>query len=241
MALADFRRSVRQRYPTAFALHREVLELLEPSVEKPRRHDGLLELAVDMLFIQCYKAHISVMILSEHGHMEDAATMSRRLLELAAEVGYLGLPPNAETRLQRAKRYLADLWLDLPPEVQQGMPTGAKQFWSNLAEGVPRGAFPSFQRMFSEFGRQDTYDEDYRLLSRIAHGASSDQIIAFAANTIPVRPLWHLDAVMVVASRYFVAAAHVWNDNWRLLDQPRLDDLTKRLADWRPDPPSEAA
>jgi len=243
MTLAEFKQSVRDRYPEALALHHETVTLLEPAIGQPRRHADLLDPALDMLFLQAYKAHVSVLLLVLHGHMEDAATIARRLLELAAMMGYFGLAPTAEDKTSRVKRYLADMWLDLPPEAQNLLPGAAKNFWHDIAEGAPRGALPKMQSVFSELGRQDTYDDDYRLLSRIAHGASSDQIIAFAADTVPVRPLWHLDTVLVVASRYFVATALVWNDTSHVIDQQALDALALKLNAWKhnPRPPSEAA
>ena len=243
MTIAEFKQSVRDRYPEAFAIHREVVTLLEPAVEQPRRHAELLDLALDMLFVQAYKAHVSVLLLVLHGHMEDAATIARRLLELAAVMGYFGLAPTPEGKTARVKRYLADMWVDLPPEAQNLLPNTAREFWHKIANGAPRGALPKMQSIFSELGRQDTYDHDYRLLSRIAHGASSDQVIAFAADTVPVRPLWHLDTLLVLASRYFVAAALVWNDSASLIDKGALDALALKVSAWKrtPIPPSEAA
>lgn len=244
MTLAEFKQSVRDRYPEAFAMHREVLELLEPAIETPRRQAALFDLAVDMLFVQAYKAHVSVLLLVLHGHMEDAATVARRLLELAAAMGYFGLAPTPEAKTARVKRYLADMWTDLPPEGQNLLPNAAREFWHKIANGTPRGALPKIQSIFSELGRQDTYNDDYSLLSRIAHGASSDQIIAFAADTVPVRPLWHLGTLLALASRYFVAAALVWNDSFSLIDQGKLDALSEKVSAWKRNPappPSEAA
>ncbi len=134
MSLAEFKQAVRDKYPEAFALHREGLDLLEPAIQQPRQHAGLLELAVDMLFVQAYKAHVSVLLLVLHGHMEDAATIARRLLELAAAAGHFALAPTSETKTARVKRYLADMWVDLPPEAQDLLPDAAKKFWRNITE-----------------------------------------------------------------------------------------------------------
>jgi len=185
-----------------------------------------------MLFVQAYKAHLSTLVAAELGHTEDAATLCRRLLELGIVAGYIGLAQTEQLKRERARRYLADLWNDLPEQGRARLPENSRLQWEQTLAGVPRGAFPSFQKMFSEVGQLGTYREDYSLLSRIAHGASSDQLIAYGQNPVPVRAPWHIGPLLVFASRYYLGTAVVWNEHFRTFDQARLDQLVLKAAEW---------
>jgi len=206
--------------------------LIEPAVVTRRRHEDDTALVLDMLFVQAYKAHVSVRYLVELGHMEDAATITRRLLELATTSGYIGTADPPSNALGRARRFLADLWLDLPTEARSVLPLNAQNYWNDLVGKTPRGALPSFQKMFSVLGHQGTYGDDYSILARVAHGASSDQLVAFARNTVPVRPLDHLGPVLAFASRYALATADVWNGTFHVIDAAALQNVAIALAAW---------
>jgi len=223
------------------------VDLIEPALTTPRKHEDHIALVLDMLFVQVYKAHVSVRFLAEIGHMEDAATIARRLLELSVFAGYISFPSREEERTARADRYLGNLWHELPPEGRAVLPNDIRTFWESIAGGVPRGGLPSFQKMFAEIDKHETYAKDYRLLTGIAHGSSSDQLIAFAHRRVPVRPHWHLGALLVFASRYAVGLALLWNDIYKIIETAALQSLVDDLTQWpegRPDPeatpPAEA-
>jgi hypothetical protein len=232
VGLAEFKAQLRAQFPDAFRLHREVALLLEPGVQTPRVPTPPLLLALDMLFVQSYKAHLSTYAAAELGHTEDSATLCRRLLELGVLAGYIGLAEPEKNREERARRYLADMWNDLPVEGRSRLPEATRQQWEESLAGTPRGAFPSFQKMFVDVGQGATYKEDYSLLSRIAHGASSDQLIAYGQSPVPVRAPWHIGTLLVFASRYYLGTAVVWNEHFRALDEAKLDKLVQEAAQW---------
>ena len=62
----------------------------------------LVPRALDVLFFQCFKAHVSTYELASLAQVEDAATIVRRQLELAATAVYIGLHREAEERERRA-------------------------------------------------------------------------------------------------------------------------------------------
>jgi len=241
MTLAEFRARLRSRFKTAYELHRDVAHFLEPAVATPRKLVDEIHLALDMLLVQAYKAHLSVLRVADLGHMEDAATLARRLLELAVTAGYLGVAGTPTERQRRAVRYLADLWTDLPPEGRAVLPAPIQARWQAYTVGVERGALPSVQKMFSELRHQPTYDADYRLLTRIAHGASSDQIIAYTCSPVQVRATWHIGTLLVYASRYYLATSMAWNEHFHSLDESRLSALVERIEAWAAAHPPESA
>jgi hypothetical protein len=108
-----FRATVRQQHAEALSIHRDVAIGVEEALLRERAHKDELGLALDMLLGQAYKAHLSVWLLSEHGHVEDAATIARRVMELVAQGVYIGMDDAQSTRTSRAGRFCAHLWVSL--------------------------------------------------------------------------------------------------------------------------------
>lgn len=232
VAIDDFRKSVHERFETEFALHQRVSEFLEPAIAEARSLPEWPHIALDMLLVQSYKAHLSVRFVAEIGHTEDAATLARRLLELAVSAGYIGFAEPLDERLPRAKRYLAALWAELPDTAKAHLPRKVREDWTALGNGVTAGPFPSMQKMFTAIDQHGTYDTDYRLLSSIAHGSSSDQIIAYLASPVEVRPIWHIGIILVYASRYYLATAAAWDQCFDRIDTARLNEIIDEIAEW---------
>ncbi len=226
----QFRRSVRAHFPVEIALHRDIAVFLEPYVDAPRPLDTPLRLALDMLFTQAYKAHYSVKLLVEAGHMEDAATITRRLLELGAASIYILSADTAREVEDRARRYLSHLWDELPPEGRQHLPPEARAFWEGLRGKLPRGPWPGWQKIFSELGASETYNEDYSLLANIAHGVSPAQVVAYSRWEVPIRDTRHLGGLLRFASRYYLGVADSWNRECQLIDAAALANLVERAA-----------
>src|SRR5438874_4827987 len=105
ISLDQFIKQMRHRWRNEFGLHRRAMDIIEPAVTQPRRHDDHLALALDMMFVQAYKSHVSVRFLAELGHMEDTATITRRMLELSVFAGYMTEPTVDSERVARADRY----------------------------------------------------------------------------------------------------------------------------------------
>ena len=100
--------------------------------------------------------------------------------------------------------------------------------------------------MFSVLNQQATYDADYKLLTRIAHGGASDQIMAYSTFPVQVRDTRHLGTLLVYASRYYLAVAVSWNELYKRLEEAPLEVLIRRIDEWAvraagDDPSPEAA
>lgn len=98
-------------------------QVMEEAVVKPRILDSAFARALDLFFIETFKSHQSLYLLAVAGHEEDAATIDRRLLEIALQVAYLCSDP--AKREERGEQYLAHFWhnaqsilasVDLPQE-----------------------------------------------------------------------------------------------------------------------------
>src|SRR6266550_4391694 len=102
--LEQYREKIRLYWRNEFALHRRALDLIEPVLIKTRKQEDQFGLVLDMLFVQVYKSHVTVGTLAELGHMEDAATITRRLLEIFVFAGYITDPLKLAQRVERADR-----------------------------------------------------------------------------------------------------------------------------------------
>ena len=145
----------------------------------------------------------------------------------------MGYAEPEEERRRRSRRFLAALWNELEADARQRVPPQAAQYWQAIADGVPRtGALPSFQAILAGLGHKDTYDQDYRFLSQIAHGASPDQLLAFSGPRVVIRPLTQLGTVLVFGVRYAMASATVWDDYYSIIPRDAIATIQQRVTDW---------
>jgi hypothetical protein len=131
---ADFRANIRRKYAAEFQLHRDVAEALEPVVGAGRSFPTNAHIAVDMLLTQAYKTHFAVRLLAERAQPEDAATLTRRLMELAIQAIYIGCDDDESVMATRAGCYLAWLWRSVPTELQTRLPEAAQLKWQTILD-----------------------------------------------------------------------------------------------------------
>jgi hypothetical protein len=233
----EFRAAIRAKYPHAFSFHRDVAIVLEESIAKPRHLVDEVARTADMLMVQAYKAHASVYFLAVRALIEDAATITRRLLEIAVQAVYItGESDPAESK-QRAGRYLAYLWYSMPPEWRQRMSIEERTVWETSYQTYqhwlparPIRWGPNFSEMFEAVGLKDTYREDYSLLSSIAHGTPPHLVQDYAQPVVPLGPDDFIPMMLVFASRYHLAVADQWNDIFCLIAPTQLEVLVSRAV-----------
>lgn len=94
--------------------------------------------------------------------------------------------------------------------------------------------------MFKAIGGADTYEEDYRYLSAIAHGSTEEAILHYSLPTVPVRSHRHIPILLWYSTRYYLALAHVWENWFQVVDQHRytreVEPLLKELEKPEPRP-----
>jgi hypothetical protein len=121
--LQKFKNRVRNEHPEAFRLHLTAAALVERALIVPRTHDTALALALDMHMLQAFKSHLSALVVAEHGHAEDTATLVRRQLELSIQSVYIGGDEIDEVRTKRATDYVGYLWHGLSEERRSRFPS----------------------------------------------------------------------------------------------------------------------
>ena len=239
--VADLRRRIRSEHAEAFRLHSRTAALLEPLIARSRKNADAVHIVLDMLFVQAYKTHISVQITAEVGHVEDAATLTRRLQELAVQAVYIGADDQPDVRMMRACKYIADLWDRVDERGKLALPSSIRAEWQSMhdAAGKPdprrKRWGPTFKEMFEYAERLDSYEQDYKLLSGIAHGSAEDQIMLYSRKKVQVRPATYAGLLLVYASRYYMSVAEIWNWRHRLLDEDAFMGLVADLTRWGDD------
>lgn len=235
---AYYRWQVRRLYPKAFELHRAAILVVEPAIASPRMIDTVVRMALDMLITQSYKTHYAVSLLVERGQIEDAATMTRRMLELGVQSIFIGSEPDATTRNERAGAYLAHLWRSARDDLRPHLPPEAAEEWQRIYEKyehalakTTRRWGPNWFAMFEAIGRKDTYEQDYSFLSAIAHGSVPEALLNYSSDHVEVRSHHHAPTLLLYSTRYYMGIAGQWNEYFGTIPEDHIQPLLARVND----------
>jgi hypothetical protein len=228
---------MRDRFAAAFATHSIISELLQRGVATTRPLPTRRHLALNLLMMQVYTAHVSLAFVAEIGHAADAATLARRILELTARMHYIGASaagsPAAEAD-DRADTFLAFLWRELDPEMQASIPASAREPWeaADARLAVLGTKKPlTWKETFAAAGISDLYEDDYKRLSVIAHGSPLVAPYEHASDVVPLRGTMLIQPALRAGNHYAVNAARVWNAVFNLLDREELDALARETSE----------
>jgi hypothetical protein len=231
----SFAAAVRDDFRAEFEPCSEVSRLMGDSLVTARKVDTPLKQALDILMTQAYSAHLSVRQLCEAGHANDGATIARRLLELSVRAAYLTLARvPEEDRRRELDEFLGRLWTQLTPEMQARIPDRSRVAWEGAAAEMERRGRSSsthWRDMFKAIGKEAMYEEDYRILSDIAHGRPLLVPLERVGGVVPVRNATLVRPVLRVANRYALALALCWNGEFEVIPQDVFRGVADRLAD----------
>ena len=233
----EFRAAIRAKYPEAFSLYYDVATITEEAIQKPRRLVDEVAWASDMLMVQAYKAHASVYLLAVRAQVQDPATITRRILEIAVQTIYITGDSDREICKERAGRYLAYLWDLIPTEWRTKMMPAERTVWESYYRAHQhqlskkrKSWGPDFRSMFETIGSQSTYEEDYSLLSGIAHGTPPSLVQDYAQPVVGLRSDIFVPVMLVFASRYYLAVVGQWNNLFSLVSLGKLEELVDRAS-----------
>ncbi|MGH7514082.1 MAG: hypothetical protein ACREOQ_14300 [Gemmatimonadales bacterium] len=208
-----------------------------------RYASDLVQRALDMLFVQCFKAHVSTYQLATLAQVEDAATIIRRSLELAVQAVYIGRESSEKERRKRAGRFLAFLWVKWPAQLRKAIPADERQAWDAVLQTYGAGFTPArprwgptFADIFADLEEADTaagtprssYRDDYSYLSNIAHGTPPTLVHSYAQPVMPLHDARLVPRLLAIGSMYTLACAMIWNEAYQLIDDARLAALGGR-------------
>ena len=231
------RKQMLDRHRPAFDVWLRLAQLLEEAVVKERRLDSAFARALDLFFIEAFKSHQSLYPLCVMGHGEDAATIARRLFEIALQVGYLC--SEEPKREERGERFLAYFWhnakdiiaaIDLPEDRRKWWEQQYNRHkkWLTLDKnGEPaRYWFGSnFARLARRLGLQETYDKDYRFLSHVAHCSSRGLLLDKINDMIQIKTDRLIREILVYGTKYALWVTANWNEHLVLIDAATLEEL----------------
>lgn len=225
------------RHRPAFNLWFRVAQLLEEAVVKDRTQDSAFSRALDLFFLEAFKSHQSLYPLCVLGHGEDAATIARRLFEIALQVGYLC--SEELKREERGERVLAHFWhnaKDIATAV--GLPEERRKWWEKefnshkkwlkfdkKGNPAPYWFGSNFRQLAADLGFKDTYDQDYRFLSHMAHCSSRGLLLDKINDTIQIKTDRLVREILVFGTKYMVWIALNWNEHFVLVDRGTLEQL----------------
>lgn len=238
-----FKAQMIDRHRPAFDLWRRCHELLEDAVVRSRVLSSPLFRALDILFVQSFKSHGSLYFLCVHGHGEDGATILRRMLEIAFQTRYLYADP--DKRQDRAHRYLAWFWLQAEGRIKGSLSEKQRTWWQSQFEAhkhlilKPSGRPPrnwwgdsTIKSLAKELGFIETYDQDYRFLSQMAHCTAQGILMERRGDIVGIRTDMLVREILIFGTKYMIEVARIWNENSALLDTPTLANLAKEAVDF---------
>jgi len=227
-------------HATAFELHTAVLGAFEDALVKERQGTGRFSVAIDMLMYQAFKSDGTVSLLAQHGLLEDAATIARRLMELAVQALYLWADGDTTLQEQRASRYLAHMWRQLPARALAQMPQEIQAQWraidAEVGASPPATATrwgPKWKDMFAAVGASEMYEEDYSLLSSMAHGSPDDLVVHFSLTRIRMHRHEHAWVLLWYATKYFMIVGGMWNNAFAIMPDVKVQALLDRVHSWQ--------
>jgi hypothetical protein len=240
MPLSNYRARVRAKHKSAYDLYDEIAPRLEDSILTPRVLASAADKSIDMLFVQAHKAYMATALLTQYGLMEDSATLSRRLMELAVQSVYIGGESDEKVREKRGGMYLAHMWRQLGRKRHDSLPPHIRSMWSGFARRygryVPKKAKmwgPNWKDMFTAIGAADLYDDDYSFLSGIAHGRSDHQIILYSKTKVNLNDDAFVSVLVIYSTRYYLMAAGQWNERFKVVDTATFEAFVKKATSAR--------
>jgi hypothetical protein len=231
------RKQMIDRHRSAFRIWQLLAELSEEAVIKDRNLQGPFARALDLFFIEAFKSHQSLYLLSVNGHGEDAATIARRLLEISLQVSYLC--QEESERDERGATYLAHFWhnakevlasLDLAEDRRRWWQIQYEQSKKRLKfqkNGKPAMHWfgCTFAQLATNLGLQKTYEQDYRFLSQMAHCSSRGLLLTNINNQTQIKSDRLIREILVFGTKYALWVTAKWNQEFALIPAPALQEL----------------
>lgn len=237
---AAAKKATLERHKAAFGLWLLIHEELEDAVIRDRNPNTAFARAIDLLFIQAFKSHGSLYSLCVIGHCEDAATIARRIFEVALQMGYLD--SEEPERENRGKRYLAYflhlVWgilssPSLTPEErgQWQQLYDQNKSWLKLNKSgnpLPNWSGLSIADLARKLNMMQTYTEDYRFLSNMAHASSAGSLLSMRDGRLHITDDTAATPILVYGTRYMLAVTEVWNAHFKLVEEPKMVEFRER-------------
>jgi len=226
------------RHRAAFNLWLLIHQTLEDVVVRDRDLRTSFARAVDYLFIQAFKSHGSLYSLCVLGHCEDAATIARRIFEIALQVGYLD--SEEPQRENRGREFLAYFFHLVPKGIlsNPSLTPDERKRWQELYDQnkpwlkftkrgnpLPTWSGLGIADLATRLKMQESYDVDYRFLSNMAHGSSAGSLLGIVDGKIQITDDTAATPILVYGTRYMLAATEVWNAHCRLIKEPKMVEL----------------
>jgi hypothetical protein len=212
-----------ERHRPAFDVWLRLAQLLEEAAVKERRLDSAFARALDLFFLQGFKSHQSIYPLCVMGHGEDAATIARRLFEIALQVGYLC--SEEPKREERGETFLTHFWHNTKDIIAAiDLPEDRRNWWEEQynrhkkwltfnknGEAATYWFGSNFRQLAEKLGLQDAYDKDYRFLSHIAHCSSRGLLLDKIDDVIQIKSDRLIREILVYGTKYTLWVTANWN------------------------------
>ena len=235
---AAVKKATLMRHKSAFNLWMLVHQILEDGVIRDRDVQCSFLRALDHLFIQAFKSHGSLYSLSVIGNCEDAATIARRIFEIALQVGYSD--SEESERENRGREYLAYFFHLIPNGIlsNPSLTPEERRRWQDLYDQnkqwlkftksgnpLPNWSGLGIADLANKLKMRSSYDEDYRFLSNMAHGSSAGSLLRIADGKLQITDDSAATPILVYGTRYMLAVTEVWNAHFKVIEESKMIEV----------------
>jgi hypothetical protein len=247
----EFRATMIENHRQSYTLFKDTIEEIERIISTPRNIQPAYSAyneALNLLFIQAYKSFSSVYVLWVRGNGEDAATILRRLMEIAFQIIYLEKAEENEKE-ERGAKYLAYFWGKMREFQKTGvLSQNDRDYWEKMFQKHKQflnidskgkvldwWGGGGIKALAQKVDLIDTYNEDYKFLSQMVHCPSVGIIVDISKGVFNIRSNKYdrrMEGILVYACRYMIAIAEKWNKTFNLLNRDWLSELTKRSLEF---------
>lgn len=228
----DFQNELRAKHEAYFAIADELISLAKQVAEdRPLVLQSAFDGLATFFFVKSYKTFSAIVVLASKGFGEDAAVLSRGLVENATNLVYIARDPEARTDLYLEYEYVArnrhvkmlesagafDL-LGMRPQLAASREE-LRRLYESVKHKYPNENLWSgrtMRVMADEVGLASHYRYAYKFFSDLAHGGPStiNQFVQPGEQAGMV-------GVMFGPDDSFIVESLMWSCDlfWRVLDQ----------------------
>jgi hypothetical protein len=159
------------------------------------------------------------------------------------QAGFLAQDPGQQE--DRGRRYLAYFWAQVPALLKTDLPSEAHRWWEEMYEAhsdllgfdrkgnVRNWWGGNISDLFARLNLKDTYDQDYRSLSQMAHGTSQGILLTERERRLEIRSNRLIPEILVFGVRYVLGIAGLWNDCFGIMEKRSIDALAEEAVNFK--------
>jgi hypothetical protein len=223
------REYLRTTHPEALDLLQSLVRIFDEALKSKGRPADNFSLVFDTILFQALQSAESVLLLVENGLLDDALTVTRRLMELEIHSRWILADGDATSRDKRIREHLEITMNSFTELTDQQMPAAIEAQWREMGiEPSKRRSPTKWKDKFVAVGAAERYRVDYKLLSLVAHGSPPALILRFTPEQARQQRLGLCSIILRHAAKHSAMVAALWNIEFEVVPDDEVQALLNR-------------